>query len=272
MRWTPFLLAVGIAAQVVVIPQPFVDGSGLARGPIELSAYRQDFDGPCLKVEAADATVELVVDAAVNRAFCEGGIGMFLYRLDGDQASPFISLGGTLDIDNDGASNEGVEIIASDIAATTQGWIEVGTSPAMFVRMSVTITSVSGTDNAYFGWRQAGAFVDQMVLASYDAYGVFHINDASGNIEIETGNGATSSDDEADANAVWADAETIVMEVRVSTGGVFTFFQDGVAVTITQAVDTASAGDILYPVIAMENAASADTEMNIDYIIIGEVF
>lgn len=242
----------------------------LGRGTTRTS-HRQEFDGPCIKAEAADFTAELVVDAGVNDAVCNGSIANFHYRLDGDQASPFIVSGGGLDIDNDGADDEGVEIVVADLAASTQGWVVVGTSPAMYTRASITITSVSGTDNFMFGWRLAAAFVDNVVLETYDTYGVFHINDNAGNIEIQTGADGTDADDEADANPVWADAETIVLEVRVSAAGVFSFYQDDVLVTVTQATGAADAGDILVPFIGLLNAADADTELKINWIEIGEV-
>jgi len=245
-------------------------GGGVVSGGTN-DTFRQDFDGPCLKVEAADFTIELVVDAAVNRAVCDGAISLFTYRLDGDQASPFIVRGGTLDIDNDGADDEGVEIVLADLAASTQGWIEVGTSPATFLRVNLTITSVSGTDNMYVGWRLAAAFVDNLVLATYDTYGAYHINDTSGNMEIQTGADTVDADDEDDQIVAWADAATHTLEIQVSTAGVFTFLADGVATTIDQATGAADAGDILIPVIGLLNASDADTELNINWIEIGEV-
>jgi len=245
-------------------------GGGVVSGG-GVTTYLQNFDGPCLKVQAADFTVEQVTDTSVNRAVCDGGIALFTYRLDGDQASPFIVRGGTLDIDNDGADNEGVEIILSDLDSSTQGWVEVGTSTAMFLRVNLTITSVSGTDNMYIGWRLAEPFVDDLVLETYDTYGVYHINDNAGNVEIQTGDDTVDADDEDDQIVTWADAATHTLEIRVSTGGVFTFFADGVASTITAATGAAAAGDILYPVVGLLNASDADAELNINWIEIGEV-
>lgn len=235
-------------------------------------AYRQSFDAPCLKVELADYTTELVTDAAVNQAICEGTPKIFTYRLDGAQASPFIVVPGAyLDLDNDGAENEGVEVILSDLEASTQGWAVVGTSPAMYVKTSITIASVSGTDNFYFGWRLAEAFVDDLVLATYDTYGVYHINDNAGNLQIQTGDDTVDGTDEEDQVADWGDAETHVLEVRLATDGTFTFYIDGLASTITNASGAAAAGDVLYPVIGFLNDADADTEMHVNYIEVGEV-
>jgi len=224
-----------------------------------------------LSSAATGFTRELVTDAAVNGAYCDGGITVFSYRLDGAQASPFIVSGGALDIDNDGAANEGVEIVLADIATTTSGWVLTGTSPAMFFRANITIASVSGTDNFAMGWRLAEAHVDDYVLETYDTYGAFHVNDAAGNIEIQTGDDTVDADDEADANPVWTDGETITLEVRVSTSGVFTFYQDDVEVTVTTATGAAAAGDVLIPFIFQLNDTSADAETKINWLEVGEV-
>lgn len=242
----------------------------LGKGTTQVS-YRQNFDEPCLKAEAADMTAELVTDAAVNRAICNGGIANFEYRLDGAQASPFIVIGGALDIDNDGIDNEGVEIVLADTSNSTQGWAVVGTSPAMYARANITIASVSGTDNFYFGWKLAAAFVDDLVLETIDTGGFYHINDAAGNIEIQTADDGTDADDEEDQVATWADAATHTLEVRVATDGTFTFYIDDAASTITTATGAAAAGDILVPVIGLLNATDADAEVKINWVEVGEV-
>lgn len=238
---------------------------------VELNTYRQDFDGPCIKLELADGTPEIVTDAGVNRATCDGGISSFVYRLDGAHASPFLVLGGVLDIDSDGANNEGVEILLSDVAVSTQGWSQVGTSPAMFVKASITIASVSGTDNFFFGWRLVESFVDNVVMATYDTYGTYHIDDNAGNVTIATGDDTVDASDEDDVIVAWVDAATHILEVRVSTAGVFTFFADGTASTISNATGAAAAGDIMVPVIAFLLDSDADAEIKINWIEVGEV-
>ena len=108
-------LASGSAASWVRIPSEddlVVEFNGL----VTQNVTRQDFNQSSINREAADFTVELVSDAGVNLAiFPSGGgpnqgINMFEFRLDGAHASPFIVDGaGALDIDNDGAADEGVE-------------------------------------------------------------------------------------------------------------------------------------------------------------------
>jgi hypothetical protein len=236
------------------------------RASTAYTVYRQEFDAPCFASEEADGTVELVSDGGENRAICPGGApNIFTYRLDGAQATPFISRGGTLDIDNNGANNEGVEISASDIAVSVSGWVETGTSRAAYTRASVTIASVSGTDNLYFGWKLAAAVVDNNVLETIDTGGFYHVNDTAGNIEIQTADDGTDADDEDDQVVTWADAETHVLEVRVSEAGVFTFFIDGLASTISTATGAAAAGDLLVPVLGLLLASDADPEVNVNW-------
>jgi len=117
----------------------------------------------------------------------------------------------------------------------------------------------------------AEAFVDDLVLETYDTYGVYHINDNAGNIEIQTGDDTTDADDEDDQVADWADAATHVLEVRVATDGAFTFYIDGAASTVTTATGAAAAGDILIPVIGLLNDSDADTNTKVNWIEIGEV-
>ena len=242
-----------------------------SHGVLERNSYRQEFDGPCIRREAADFTAELVVEAGVNLALCEGDIMMFVYRLDGDQTSPFVVQGGALDIDGSGIDDEGVEIILAEAAAPVGGWVEVGTSPAMFMRVSVTMTSVSGTDNFYVGWRKSEAFVDNLVIATYDTYAVHLINSNAGNLVIQTGDDTSDGTDENANNATFADAETIVFEVRIATDGGVTFFTDGVLDVESSATGGFDAGDIAFPVIGLLNASDADTETLINWIEVGEV-
>lgn len=239
--------------------------------PIRKRGYRQDFDSPCYKLASGTHGIELVTGGSTNHAVCNGDISVMTFRTDGTQTSPFIVSGGVLDLDNDGADEEGVEVIFADLATSVQGWVEVGVSPAMYFRASITITSVSGTDNMFAGWRQAEAFVDNVVLATYNTYGVHFINDAAGNLVIQTGDDTVDGTDENDVLANWADGETHILEVRVATDGGFSFFFDDVQVTETNATGAAAAGEILYPVIGLRNDTDADTELTVNWVEIGEV-
>jgi len=264
---------VGLAA-TQTLTNKTLSGATVTTGTVgkatEYVAARQEFMNPCFVAELADGTAELVTDAGVNRVVCGGGLGIFSFRIDGAQASPWIVGGGYLDVDNDGADNEGVDIVAADRAATTHGLI-TGTSPAMYTRASITIASVSGTDNLSFGWRIAAAHIDNQVPETIDTGGMFNLNDTAGNIEIQTADDGTDADDEEDQVGDWADGETHTLEVRMSTAGVFTFFIDGLESTITTATGAAAAGDVMVPFFSQLNESDADTETKINWWEVGEV-
>lgn len=237
---------------------------------VEFNSYRQDFDSSCHRANNNWGAVGNA-DGDINRVICGGAISTFHYRLEGAQGDPVNPPNGTgLDIDNDGTDNEGVEIVLSD-SAVGNGWIIVGTSPAMYARFNVTITSVSGTDNFFVGWRTNTGYQDNIVVASYDTYAVHLINDTVGNLVIQTGDDTVDGTDENAVNAVWADAETITFEVQIATDGTVTFYTDGVVNSETNATGGFDAGDIAYPFFGLLNAADADTDATINWIEVGEV-
>lgn len=244
-------------------------------GTLTPSSFREEFDYPCVKRTFADYTADTYVDGATNLAYCLGSRFIFEMRIDGTQTTPpFVVSGGTLDIDGDGTDNEGVDIVLGDFEGSTQGYATVGSmSYPKYVKWSVTIASVSGTDNAFFGWRQSNGqtFVDNMVLATYDTYGVYALNDAAGNLVIQTGDDTVDGTDEEDQVATWADAATHELEVRLANDGSFSFYIDGLQSTQTNATGAAAAGDIMIPFFSLLNAADADTEMNINWMEVGDV-
>ena len=247
---------------------------------VELNTYRQDFDGPCLRwATAGTDMVEDVADASVNYALCTGGsLNLFTYRLELATASPFLSsvTGQGLDIENSGADNAGLEIVigeaATDGTADTSFYIR-GQSPAMYMRVNITLASVSGTDELLIGWHQEQAFIADAIWSDVlDTYAVHHVNDNAGNLVIETDlNGTEIGVDENAVNAVWADTETITLEVQLSTACVAAFYTDGVLNAVTNANDACEVADIMYPFIAYRLTADVDLEAVVNWIEIGEV-
>jgi len=250
----------------------------------QFNVARQEFNQSCIVREAADFTAELVTDAAVNIALCPGngpdeGITMFEFRIDGAQASPFIvDAAGALDIDNDGAANEGVEIVIAPTSAVVGALVDVGTSPAKYFQVGFTIASIDGADNYGVGWRLAAAYVDQMVVATINTGATFLWDDALGNCVITTqDDGADGTDEQTTCDL--SDAEEIHVRIEVSTAGAFAFYHaateaalaTATALTETNATGVAAAGDMLVPFIFMEQDTAADTEIKILYVEIGEV-
>lgn len=233
---------------------------------------RQEFDGPCLIRIHSNFGIEGVTNGSLNVVICSGSPALFKYRIDGDQTFPFQTNFGILILGALAADNEGVEVVVDADEVVLQGsWMNVGAVPARFFRASVEIVSVSGTDNFYMGWRKKEAYVDDLVLETYDTYGVYHINDTAGNLEIQTGADGVDADDEEDQVGNWGDGETHILEVQLATDGVFTFLIDGLVSTVTAATGAADAGDSMVPFIGMLSAPDADTSLRVHYVIIGDV-
>ncbi len=254
-------------------------------GRIETNVTRQEFNQSCVIMGTTAFVAETVTDAAVNLVLCPGGggpnqgIDMFQYRIDGAQASPFIVDGaGALDIDNDGANNEGVEIIVASITNAVGGVVDVGTSPETYFKVGFTIASIDGTDNFAIGWKIAGAFVDDFVVATIDTGAAFYWDDAAGNCVITTQDDTADGTDEITACDL-SDAEEMHIRIHVNTDGTFDFFHAATelllasATELTQAnaVGLAVADDQLVPYTGYLADTNADSEIKILYVEIGEV-
>ncbi len=126
---------------------------------------------------------------------------------------------GALDVALDGVDNEGVDYVFSDgYGAGARHTNVIGTSAAMFFKISVTIEDVSGVDQVLCGWRKAEA--SQADFNDFDEMAAFNI--ISGDVFVDTilNGGATGS---VDSGLNWADGETkvfttIVNEVGPPTG------------------------------------------------------
>ncbi len=247
---------------------------------VVLNTYRQDFDGPCLRwATAGTDMVEDVADGSVNYALCTGGtLNLFTYRMELAATSPFLSsvTGQGLDIESSGADNAGLEIVvgeaATDGTADTSFYIR-GQSPAMYMRVNITLASVSGTDELLIGWHSQQAFIADAIWSNFlDTYAVHHINDNAGNLTIETDvNGVGIGSDENAVQAAFADAATHTFEVQLSTACVASFYTNGIVNAVTNANDACEAGDIMYPFIAYRLTTDVDLEAVINWIEIGEV-
>lgn len=251
------------------------------------SVTRQEFDQSCLVREAADFSAELVSDAGINIVLCPSGgspyqgINMFEFRIDGAQASPFIVDGaGALDIDNDGAEDEGMEFVVASTSAPVGGVIDVATSPAKYFSVGFTIASIDGTDNLFFGWRIAAAYVNDLDLTGIDTGAQFHWNSKTGNCLIRAQDDTADTTDEVTACDL-SDAEEMHVRVEIDVTGNPSFYYAAteallaaatVVTEVNTATATAAAGDMLVPFGGLWNSDVADSEVKLLYLEIGEVF
>lgn len=149
-----------------------------------------------------------------------------------------------IDLAMDQVENDGVEM-TSGIGAGNPVQFTVGTDPAFFFKVRMTLTDVSGNDVLVTGLRKREAF-----QADYNAYDeMAGLNMVSGDIKIETilNNAATTVTDTTDN---WGDAETHTLKILVSAAGVVTYEIDDAAPTATAAF-TFDTGEVVIPFISM---------------------
>ena len=133
----------------------------------------------------------------------------------------------------------------------------VGAS-GFYAKLKFSIEDVSITDDCAFGFR----LKSQASAANFDDYtDVASLNVISGDINVESilNNASTVTTDTTDK---WADGESHVLEVRISSSGVASYRLDGRAVTTSPTNDvTFDTGDVFTPFMFMlhASAASCDT-------------
>lgn len=136
-----------------------------------------------------------------------------------------------LDIGADQTDDEGFEIVSHAFGANGRPFI-IGNSPAFYMKVTLTVADVSGTDDLHVGFRRLeavnGTFDNYLDLASIGIVGT------SGAIQLETinDNAATTTTDTTDT---WADGATKVLGVYVSATGAVTYTINGAAPTATAA-------------------------------------
>lgn len=145
-----------------------------------------------------------------------------------------------LQVNQDQTANDGIEICGG-ILACNKTTFTVGTDPAFYAKLSLSIADVSGTDDCAFGFRKAEPY--QAAIDSYDEMAVLNV--ISGDIYIETilNNGTTTS---TDTTETWADAASHTLEVYVSAAGVVTYKIDGLTPS-TVAAFTFDTDEVLVP-------------------------
>jgi hypothetical protein len=182
-------------------------------------------------------------NAALTPCLCtiDDGVDLLWVPLLQQDIAPDMDTGG-LDIGADQTDNDGAELVGGLGGASGKPFI-IGTDPAFYFCITLTISDVSGTDDLHAGFRRASAG-----NATFDNYtDLATIGAISGDIYIETilNNAATTSTDTTDN---WADAATKKLCTYVSAAGAVTYKIDGAAPTTTAAF-TFDDGDPVIPFI-----------------------
>ena len=123
--------------------------------------------------------------------------------------------------------------------------------PAFYFKVHLYLSDVSGTDDCHVGFRIQNDAVETTGVAYTD---FCSLNVDAGTVKIEdrlnsdTATSVSSEGTMTDGSWAW-------LEVRVSSAGVVTYFQNGVQLTTNDPELTLDAGDIVTPWFYFRNAA-----------------
>lgn len=231
------------------------------------------FYGPLMytlgRVGAPDC-VALVTDAGINQLLDAEGNSFelileqaFAGAVPQAIASDTSGGGVALTLDAAGADGWYLDLGYGAITAEvvhTRGVFVVGTDPAFFLRVKMSVGDVSSTDQLTVGFTKGGRVADN-ILATMTDFAVLNID--SGDVFIETRlNTGTATRDDTTSNV--ANAGVVTLEVRVDAGGKVRFFIDGVAPStdktdfefdddsVNAFVSCQVAGDNLNPLVVIE--------------------
>lgn len=198
-----------------------------------------------------------------------GGVLPVAYHIKGAGqtiVAPTYSLSG-LNWALDQADDEGVEIIFGGNTVLGKHAFTIGTNPkgaaGFFMRLTVTIGDVSGTDQFQIGFRKVQA--EQTAMASYTDYATIGILTSANPALIQTScrlnSGSVST---VSTTQTVADATALAVALFVSSTGVVTWSLQGGTPTVLGAnfgfqFDT---GDVVVPVAFQLNSADLMDTVN----------
>jgi hypothetical protein len=152
------------------------------------------------------------------------------------------------------AAADALEITNGTTALSPQAYVVGSLNGAgdneLFFKCKILIDDISDVTEMAMGWRKAEAY--QAAVDNYDEMASFNVGqDADGQIEIHTilNGAATAETDTTETD--WADAGEHTLEIRVTNGGVCTFYYDGAEPTVT-ATFTFDAGEVIVPFLFLD--------------------
>jgi len=168
-------------------------------------------------------------------------------RFSSDGTGPNVAL--------DLTSTEGAEyLFGGDVSGRGKHVYTIGTSPAFFAKIALTIADVSGVNPLLFGFRKVEAA--QAVYTSYTDYALIGAVTAANPAAIKTATRLnTGTAVIVDTTQTKADATQMTLEVWVDQLGVVTFILDGAFPTVTQSF-TFDSGDQVMPILSFLHAAT----------------
>ena len=228
----------------------------------EIHQSKHTFGAPPLVIQA-DGTVADTGDNAVNIHHYASGLQLVVQSITAQAlVAPVASTSG-LDYSGDATDDAGFGIVMRDDTyrgTLNKDYFTVGTSPAFYFSLKMTIGDVSDTDDCFVGFRKVENHQD--ALDSYDEMAGFNI--ISGDIKTETiiNNATTVTTDitsgGGDGAGNWADGGTHTLKVLVSGDGVVTYQIDGEAASAAAAF-TFDDGENVTPTLQFLNTDTTTT-------------
>lgn len=148
-----------------------------------------------------------------------------------------------IDIAMDQTENDGFEM-CSGIGAANPVKYTVGTDPAFFFKVRMTLTTVAGNDVLLVGFRKREAY--QADYNDYDEMAALNMVSGDINGAQILNNDTTDTDDTGDD---WADGETHTLCVKVSSAGVVTYEIDDADPTTDPSAFTFDGAEVVVPFI-----------------------
>lgn len=202
------------------------------------------------QAQAVDGTDAVVTADETNVLDFGGGRKIFSYNVAEQTVVTPAAGNAGLNIAGDQTDDDGFEFsfgLAGD--ANIACGKTVGTDAPFYVKATLTIADVSGTDELLVGFRKNAACA--AAITSYTDFAFLNVD--AGDVKIETklnNSAATPVDTTTDV----ADAGTVTLEVRVDAEGNTKFLVNGEDAVVSSDF-TFDSGDVLIPVIRILQAS-----------------
>lgn len=193
--------------------------------------------GPIILSSSAAGSVAPTAGAAqVDTMYIPGSLGpaVEIYQTTAQTALPYMVADKGLEIGGDQVNNESVEYVPGGNSANNPLGYTAGSDPGVFLRATLEIADVSGSDQLLVGFRKQEAYLVPTSFISggdpdyNDFYGIGFSGSANPN-DVKTVNALNgdATANVADTGFDWADTEVHKLEVRIK-GRAVTCFINGV--------------------------------------------
>lgn len=231
---------------------PRVVGSGRVRVEGALVTQLHEFAEQPTMIQP-DGSIPAGVDTETNIHAYKDGLTLLVENINTQTIlAPAINATG-MNYGYDQTNTDGIQWVTKANGSKgilNKDYFTIGTSPAFYASLKLSIGTVAGTDDCVFGFRKDAAF--QALADNYTDMAA--INVIAGTMWLNTidDNAATTSTNTTDTVA---NATSVTLKILVSDAGVVTYTIDGAAPTTTAAFTIDDADDVV-PFFYMINNAT----------------